>query len=47
VRFLVAVIDALVTQTEVLRGEVEAGFGRHPDAEIYLGRRPPGQRNEL
>jgi Transposase len=33
---LVAVIDALVTQTEVLREQVEAGFGRHPDAEIYL-----------
>jgi transposase len=36
VRALVAVITELVTQTEVLRGEVEAGFGRHPDAEIYL-----------
>ncbi len=36
VRSLVAVIDALVTQVEVLRIEVEAGFGRHPDAEIYL-----------
>ena len=36
VRSLVAVIDALVTQTELLRAEVEAGFGRHPDAEIYL-----------
>jgi transposase len=36
VRSLVAVIAELVTQTEVLRGEVEAGFGRHPDAEIYL-----------
>jgi transposase len=36
VRSLVAVIDALVTQVEVLREEVEAGFGRHPDAEIYL-----------
>jgi transposase len=36
VRSLVAVITELVTQTEVLRGEVEAGFGRHPDAEIYL-----------
>jgi transposase len=33
---LVAVIGELVRQTEVLRGEVEAGFGRHPDAEIYL-----------
>ncbi|KGH45473.1 transposase [Modestobacter caceresii] len=36
VRSQVAVIAELVTQTEVLRGEVEAGFGRHPDAEIYL-----------
>jgi hypothetical protein len=33
---LVAVISELVRQTEVLRGEVETGFGRHPDAEIYL-----------
>ncbi len=36
VRSLVAVIAALATQVEVLREEVEAGFGRHPDAEIYL-----------
>jgi transposase len=36
VRSLVAVITELVTQTEVLREQVEAGFGRHPDAEIYL-----------
>ncbi len=36
VRSLVAVIAELVTQTEVLRAEVEAGFGRHPDAEMYL-----------
>ena len=36
VRSLVTVITALVTQTEVLQSEVEAGFGRHPDAEIYL-----------
>jgi transposase len=36
VKALVAVITELVTQTEALRGEVEAGFGRHPDAEIYL-----------
>jgi transposase len=36
VRSLVVVIAELVTQTEVLRAEVEAGFGRHPDAEIYL-----------
>jgi transposase len=36
VKALIAVITELITQTEVLRGEVEAGFGRHPDAEIYL-----------
>ena len=36
VRSLLAVIAELVIQTEVLRAEVEAGFGRHPDAEIYL-----------
>jgi transposase len=36
VRSLVAVIAELVAQTEVLQAEVEAGFGRHPDAEIYL-----------
>lgn len=36
VKALVAVITELVAQIEVLRGEVESGFGRHPDAEIYL-----------
>jgi transposase len=36
VKALVAVITELVAQTETLQGEVEAGFGRHPDAEIYL-----------
>jgi hypothetical protein len=36
VRSLVAVIAELVSQTEVLRAEVETGFGQHPDAEIYL-----------
>ena len=36
VKALVAVITELVAQTEVLRSEVEAGFGRHPDVEIYL-----------
>ena len=36
VKSLVAVITELVAQTKVLRTEVEAGFGRHPDAEIYL-----------
>jgi hypothetical protein len=33
---LVAVITELARQCEVLKGEVEAGFGRHPDAELYL-----------
>ena len=29
-------ITELSRQTEVLAGEVEEGFGRHPDVEIYL-----------
>ena len=33
---LVAVITELARQITVLQSEVEAGFGRHPDAEIYL-----------
>lgn len=33
---LVAVLTTMVTQTEVLAGQVEQGFGRHPDVEIYL-----------
>ena len=37
---LVTVITTLAAQVEVLRGQVEAGFGRHPDAEIY--RSQPG-----
>jgi Transposase/Transposase IS116/IS110/IS902 family len=40
VRALVAVITAMAAQTEVLQSEVEAGFGRHPDVEIY--RSQPG-----
>jgi transposase len=36
VRALVAVIAELAAQVENLREQVEAGFGRHPDAEIYL-----------
>jgi len=36
VRALVAVISELRRQTLMLAGEVEAGFGRHRDAEIYL-----------
>ncbi|HET9647648.1 MAG TPA: IS110 family transposase [Microlunatus sp.] len=33
---LVAVISEMVTQTAVLEELVRAGFGQHPDAEIYL-----------
>jgi transposase len=33
---LVAVIGELARQTETLAGQVETGFGQHPDAEIYL-----------
>jgi transposase len=33
---LIAVLTTMTEQTEVLAGQVEQGFGRHPDAEIYL-----------
>ena len=33
---LIVVLSAMATQTEVLAGQVEQGFGQHPDAEIYL-----------
>ena len=36
VRSLTAVIVALNEQVASLQGQVEAHFGRHPDAEIYL-----------
>jgi transposase len=36
VRSLIAVITVLSEQVKVLESEVEAVFGRHPDAEIYL-----------
>jgi hypothetical protein len=36
VKALVAVIGELARQCAVLQGEVAAGFGRHPDVEIYL-----------
>src|SRR5450631_154773 len=36
VRSLVAVITVLNEQVKTLQGQVEADFGRHPDAEIYL-----------
>ena len=35
-RSLIAVITALDEQVKTLQAEVEAVFGRHPDAEIYL-----------
>jgi hypothetical protein len=35
-RSLIAVITVLNEQVKALEGEVEAVFGRHPDAEIYL-----------
>jgi hypothetical protein len=35
-RSLIAVITTLNEQVKVLQGQVEADFGRHPDAEIYL-----------
>jgi len=37
---LVTVLTAMVAQTEVLAGQVEQGFGQHPDVEIY--RSQPG-----
>jgi transposase len=37
---LIAVLTAMVQQIEVLAGQVEQGFGQHPDAEIY--RSQPG-----
>ena len=35
-RSLIAVITTLNEQVKTLQGQVEADFGRHPDAEIYL-----------
>jgi len=35
VRSLIAVITVLNDQVKALQGQVEADFGRHPDAEIY------------
>ena len=51
-RSLVAVITVLNDQVKALESQVEADFGRHPDAEIYLsqpglgyvlGARVPGE----
>jgi Transposase/Transposase IS116/IS110/IS902 family len=33
---LIAVLTTMVAQTEVLAGQVEQGFGPHPEGEIYL-----------
>ena len=35
-RSLIALITALNEQVKALQGQVEAHFGQHPDAEIYL-----------
>ncbi|MGI9008470.1 MAG: IS110 family transposase [Streptosporangiaceae bacterium] len=45
VRSLIAVITTLNEQVKVLQGQVEADFGRHPDAEIY--RSQPGMGSIL
>src|SRR6266545_4046453 len=36
VRAIVAVLQTLNTEIKTLEGQVEAHFGQHPDAEIYL-----------
>ena len=36
VRALVAVLGTLNEQVKILQGQVEAHFGRHPDAELFL-----------
>jgi transposase len=55
VRSLIAVITVLNEQVKTLQGQVEADFGRHPDAEIYLsqpglgpipGARVPGESGD-
>jgi len=55
VRSLIAVIITLNEQVKILQGQVEADFGRHPDAEIYLsqpglgpipGARVPGESGD-
>ena len=39
---LLAILTAVAAQTELLAGQVEQGFGQHPDAEIY--RSQPGAK---
>jgi hypothetical protein len=41
-RALVAVLTTLNDQITILQGQVEAYFGRHPDAEIILSQPGPG-----
>jgi transposase len=36
VRVQVAILSTLAAQIETIQGQVEANFGQHPDAEIYL-----------
>lgn len=43
VRAAAAVISVLNEQVAVLEGQVEAHFGRHPDAEIILSQPGPGK----
>jgi transposase len=43
VRALAAVLDTLNEQVKVMEGQVEAHFGRHPDAEIVLSQPGLGQ----
>ena len=45
VRALVAVLTTLNEQIKTLEGQVEAHFGQHPDAEIYLLPARPGRRS--
>ncbi len=42
VRALVALLVTLNQQVKALQGQVEAHFGRHPDAEIVLSQPGPG-----
>jgi hypothetical protein len=44
VRATVAVLHTLNTEIRTLDGQVEAHFGRHPDAEVYLSQ--PGIRRD-
>jgi transposase len=43
VRALIAVLATLNEQVKTLQGQVEAYFGQHPDAEIYLSQPGIGQ----